>query len=76
MLNKKLFQILFLFKVVMSVVKIIAPVGESKKSFNSTEDFSDYFNTHKDEMLQQTTQKLNKMFSVNGYRITKIGTRD
>ena len=34
--------------------------------------FNIYYHKHKDEMDKQTTHLLNKKFSINGYRITKI----
>ncbi len=53
-------------------VKIIEPIRKYIKEFNSTEEFNDYYSMHKEEMDNLTTHKLNKMYHVVGYRITKI----
>ena len=53
-------------------VKIIEPIRNYLKEFNSTEEFNAFYSMHKDEMDALTTHKLNKMYHVNGYRITKI----
>ena len=53
-------------------VKIIEPIRNYLKEFNSTDEFNAFYSMHKDEMDALTTHKLNKMYHVNGYRITKI----
>ena len=53
-------------------VKIIEPIKNYLKEFNTTEEFNTFYSVHKDEMDSLTTHKLNKMYHVNGYRITKI----
>lgn len=60
----------------MNDLKIIEPIQNNLKHFNSTDEFSIYYSKHKDELDNMTTQKLNKQFTINGYRITKLGTRD
>ena len=46
------------------------------KSFNSVDEFNMYYTKHKEEMDPLTTQKLNKLYKIDGYRITKKDTRD
>ncbi len=46
------------------------------KNFNSVDEFNLYYTKHKDEMDILTTQKLNKLYKIDGYRITKKDTRD
>ena len=60
----------------MDEIKIIEPIKTGLKQFKTTDEFSIYYAKHKDEMNQMTTQKLNKQFKIDGYRITKLGTRD
>ena len=57
-------------------VMILGSSPNILKSFNSVDEFNLYYSKHKDEMDPLTTQKLNKMFKINGYRITKKDTRD
>jgi hypothetical protein len=51
--------------------KIIKPIS-LMMTFESQDEFFDYYNSHKTEMDSLTTHKLNKLFSIDGYRITKI----
>ena len=60
----------------MDEIKIIEPIQSGLKQFKTTDEFSIYYAKHKDEMNSMTTQKLNKQFKIEGYRITKLGTRD
>ena len=60
----------------MEELKIIEPIKTGLHQFKTTDGFSIYYNKHKQEMNEMTTQKLNKQFKIEGYRITKIGTRD
>ena len=60
----------------MEELKIIEPVKTGLNHFKTTDEFSIYYNKHKNELNEMTTQKLNKQFKIDGYRITKIGTRD
>ena len=52
-------------------VPTIQPIKE-KRTFNSVEDFNAYYNEHEDFFQRTTTCKLNKMFEVPGYKITKL----
>ena len=60
----------------MDEIKIIEPIKSGLNHFKTTDEFSIYYAKHKNEMNTMTTQKLNKQFKIDGYRITKIGTRD
>ena len=60
----------------MEDIKIIEPIKSGLNHFKTTDEFSIYYAKHKKEMNEMTTQKLNKLFKIEGYRITKIGTRD
>lgn len=53
-------------------IKIIEPIKNYLKEFNSIEEFNNFYSLNKDELNQMTTHKLNKMYNVKGYRITKI----
>ena len=46
------------------------------KNFNTIDDFNKYYTKHKEEMDQLTTKKLNKLYKIDGYRISKKDTRD
>ena len=60
----------------MEDLKIIGSHQTESKHFNSIDEFNIYYVKHKAEMTDMTTQKLNKLFIIDGYRITKKGTRD
>ena len=53
-------------------VNIIEPIKNFIKEFNTIDEFNAFYSLHKDEMDALTTHKLNKMYYVKGYRITKI----
>ena len=52
-------------------IQLIEPIKE-KREFSSPEEFDAFYQEHKSELEEKTTHKLNKMFNVPGYRITKI----
>ena len=60
----------------MEDLKIIEPIKSGLHHFKTTDEFSIYYAKHKNEMNEMTTQKLNKLFKIEGYRITKINTHD
>lgn len=60
----------------MSELKIIGSVKLESKHFKSVDEFNMYYMKNKDELEEMTTQKLNKLFIIDGYKITKTGTRD
>lgn len=53
-------------------LKIIEPIKKYLKEFNSPDEFNIWYSKHKDEMDALTTHKLNKLYHIIGYRITKI----
>ena len=53
-------------------IKIIEPIRDYLKVFNSPDEFNIWFTKNKDEIESLTTHKLNKLYKINGYRITKI----
>lgn len=53
-------------------LNVIEPIKSAIKEFHSVEEFNVYYQLHKDEMDKTTTHKLNKMYRIDGYRITKI----
>ena len=53
-------------------LKIIEPIKEYLKVFNTPDEFNIWYTKNKDEVDTLTTHKLNKMYKIEGYRITKI----
>ena len=53
-------------------LKIIEPIRDYLKVFNSPDEFNIWYTKNKDEVDALTTNKLNKLYKINGYRITKI----
>lgn len=53
-------------------LKIIEPISKYLKEFNSPEEFNVFYSKNKEELDKLTTHKLNKMYHIIGYRITKI----
>ena len=53
-------------------LKVIEPIKNYIKEFNSPVEFNLWYAKHKEEVDSLTTHKLNKMYHINGYRITKI----
>ncbi|KAK8895982.1 hypothetical protein M9Y10_013868 [Tritrichomonas musculus] len=53
-------------------VNIIEPIKNHLKEFNTIDEFNAFYSLHKDEMDALTTHKLNKMYFLKGYCITKI----
>lgn len=53
-------------------VKIIEPIREYSKVFNTPDEFNIWYSKNKDDIDALTTHKLNKMYKIEGYRITKI----
>lgn len=53
-------------------IKIIEPIKNYSKVFNTPEEFNSFYTKNKDDMNSMTTHKLNKMYFIEGYRITKI----
>jgi len=59
------------FKDSIKSIQIIAPIEECQ-SFDTTLEFEEYYNKHKEELDKLTTHKLNKLFYINDHKITKI----
>ena len=53
-------------------LKVIEPIKSYLKEFSSPVEFNLWYAKNKDEVDKQTTHKLNKMYHIIGYRITKI----
>ena len=53
-------------------VKVIGPIKEYLKTFNGPDEFNIWYAKNKDEVDKITTHKLNKMYHIDGFRITKI----
>ena len=53
-------------------LKVIEPIKNYINEFNSPVEFNLFYAKHKDEIDSPTTHKLNKMYHIEGYRITKI----
>lgn len=53
-------------------LKIIEPITKYSKEFNTPDEFNLWYSKHKNEVDSQTTHRLNKLYHVKGYRITKI----
>lgn len=62
----------FLFVLKMSEIKILQPITNYIKEFDSPDEFNLFYNKHKEEIDSTTTHKLNKLYHIKGYRITKI----
>ena len=71
--NIKTISLLFiLFELSSMTLKIIEPIKEYLKVFNTPDEFNIWYTKNKDEVDTLTTHKLNKMYKIEGYRITKI----
>jgi hypothetical protein len=53
-------------------LKIIAPITAPLNEFKTVDEFELFYSKHKEEMDATTTHKLNKMYTIENYRITKI----
>lgn len=53
-------------------VKVIGPIQNYLKTFNTPDEFNIWYAKNKDDVDKLTTHKLNKMFYIDGFRITKI----
>lgn len=53
-------------------LKLIEPIKNYTKEFNTTDEFNLWYSKNKSSIDSLTTHKLNKMFYIKGYRITKI----
>ena len=53
-------------------VNVIEPITHYVKEFDTPNDFDSWYKSHQEEMDKLTTHKLNKMYHINGYRVTRI----
>mgnify|MGYP001034086307 FL=1 len=53
-------------------IKVIEPIKHYLKEFKTVDEFNLWYSKNKDEVDALTTHKLNKMYHIDGYRITKI----
>lgn len=53
-------------------VKILEPITNYIKEFQTPDEFNLWYTKNKAEVDSLTTCKLNKMYKIKGYRITKI----
>ena len=53
-------------------LKVIEPIKNYIKEFKTVDEFNLWYSKNKEEVDALTTHKLNKMYKILGYRITKI----
>ncbi|KAK8881864.1 hypothetical protein M9Y10_044500 [Tritrichomonas musculus] len=53
-------------------LKVIEPIKTYLKEFETPDEFNLYYAKNKTDFDSQTTHKLNKLYHIKGYRITKI----
>lgn len=53
-------------------IKVIEPILNYIKEFKDPEEFDMYYKMNKEKMDSLTTHKLNKLYHIKDYRITKI----
>ena len=52
-------------------LKVLEPIKMDVKTFNDKQEFEMFFNSHREEFESSTTTKLNRMYRIPGYRITR-----
>jgi hypothetical protein len=70
--NKNLIKFEKTNKIIPIDMKIIERFQPDTINFETPEDFKEYLSENLEGLKEMTTQKLNKQFCINGYRITKI----
>ena len=60
------------FKKQLPEITVIEKFSPNVIAFDTKEDFVEYLSEHKEDMDKMTTCKLNKMYHIPNYRITKI----
>lgn len=53
-------------------LKVIEPIRNYLKEFNSADEFNIWYSKNKESIDGLTTHKLNKMYHIDGYKITRI----
>lgn len=56
----------------LTELKIIEPIKNYSKEFENPDEFNIFYTKNKDEVDKLTTHKLNKLYHIKGYRITRI----
>lgn len=57
-------------------IKVIAPIENHIKVFNSPEEFNHFYNKNKAEIDKTSTYKLNKLFKIKGYHIYRLKKKE
>ena len=53
-------------------LKVLEPIQLDVKTFQDKQEFELFYNSHKEEFENSTTTKLNRMYKIPGYRITRV----
>jgi uncharacterized protein (UPF0305 family) len=53
-------------------LKVIKPINEPENEFKTVDEFNLFYAKNKEAIDATTTHKLNKMYHIEGHRITKI----
>ncbi len=53
-------------------LKVIEPIKNYLKEFKTVDEFNLWYSKNKEDVDKLTTHKLNKMYKIDDYRITKI----
>jgi Mg2+ and Co2+ transporter CorA len=53
-------------------LKVIEPIEKPLKFFSTVDEFNLFYNKNKEIIDKETTHKLNRIYHIEGYRITKL----
>ena len=53
-------------------LKVLEPIQLDVKTFKDKQEFELFFNSHKNEFENSTTTRLNRMYKIPGYRISRV----
>ena len=53
-------------------LKVLEPIQLDVKTFQDKQEFELFFNSHKNEFENSTTTRLNRMYKIPGYRISRV----
>ncbi|OHT06766.1 hypothetical protein TRFO_05452 [Tritrichomonas foetus] len=59
-------------EIIKNKLKILEPIKIDVKTFQNEKEFEDYYNLNKKTLDESTTTKLNRMYKIPGYRITRV----
>lgn len=59
-------------KTLSKPIKILEPFSPDPITFDSIDEFRSYLEEHEEEMNEITTQRLNRLYKIDGYKITKL----